>query len=133
MRCKHAALFCYDKATKIVHAFLRRGTTAAETKENIVTLGARTGDSIMKLDKLYGDRGPEVSGTLTALKSEGVAPVLSAEHGATVEAVVRRSVNGTRACRIRAGYPKALWPCCLIATASIWVSSRARGCRTSPS
>ena len=55
MRCKHAALFCYDKATKIVHAFLRRGTTAAETKENITTLRARTSGSIMKRQRQSGD------------------------------------------------------------------------------
>ena len=44
----------------------------------------------MEMDTLNGDRGPEVSGVLNAVKAEGVAPVLSAEHGATIESVVRR-------------------------------------------
>ena len=87
-----------------------RGTTAAETLDNVKWLKAITKDTPAEVKDVRHDRGPENVSTMKKMRDEGeIEPVPGVSHGATGENAVGRISTGTQRARMTAGWPTLLW------------------------
>ena len=114
MHGTHAAVFTYEKNTDITIPMLRKGTSSAETKDNIKVMQTRFDKTPLEMKGLRHDRGPEFVGVMPHMRNEDIHSRPGVSHGATIEGIVNRVSVGARKCRIRAGIPAVLWPLVLI-------------------